>query len=269
MTTSQDNAAQVNALDLALKQAAGEPGHRPAFFQLLMESTVFVLGDAGEGWIAGAARHDGEQPVNLQHWEKPDGTTAIPFFTSLEALQQAVTEPQPSMALPTKTLFAMTAGAELFLNPKLPYGKSFGPDEITALMMNGGDALTEREIIEGEMRFTLSDTEQKPVQMVDSLTRLFADYKQVRRAFMVQIRDEPQEPPHWLIGLECEEDGEAAIEAAGQVATDTTPDEQPVDLCLVGKDEPGISHYFIHHITPFYERKWGSWLRTAREGDPA
>ena len=260
-----------NPLELALKRAAGEPAHRPAFFNLLLESTVLVLGESGDGWIAGAARQDGEQPVTLQHWEKPDGTTAIPFFTSLEALQQAVSEPQPFLALPTRTLFAMTAGAELFLNPKLPYGKEFGPDEITALMMNGGDALTEREILEGEMRFTLSDPEEKPAQMIASLNQLLADYKQVRRAFMVQIRDEPQDPPHWLIGLEC--DGNAGaediIEAVGQVATDTAPDEQPVDLCLVGQDEPGISHYFIHHIAPFYERKWGSWLRTLRQGDPA
>ncbi|WP_410014003.1 enhanced serine sensitivity protein SseB [Sodalis sp. C49] len=254
-----------NALEQALALAANEPAHRPAFFSLLLESTVYVLGDAGDGWIAGAARHDGEQPVNLQHWEKPDGTTAIPFFTSLDALQQAVSQTQPFLALPARTLFAMTAGAELFLNPKLPYGKAFGPDEITALMMNEGDALTEREILEGEMRITLSDPAEKPAQMIDSLTRLFADIKQVRRAFVVQVQDSPQEKPHWLIGLECEGDEEATIQAVGRVATDTAPDEEPVDICLVGQDEPGISHYFIHHITPFYERKWGSWLRTVRD----
>jgi hypothetical protein len=257
---------QQNALELALQQAADEPAYRPAFFKLLLTSTVYVLGKTGEDWIAGAARQDDPaQSIELEHWEKTDGATAIPFFTSLDTLRQVVTEPQPFLALPVRTLFAMTAGAELFLNPKLPYGKTFGPDEITALMMNNGDALTDREIAEGEMRFMLSDSAEKPAQMVDSLTRLFAEFKQVRRAFMVQIRDEPQDLPHWLIGLECEGDGEPAIEAAGQVATDTAPDEQPVDLCLVGQDEPGISHYFIHHITPFYERKWGSWLRSLRE----
>ncbi|NDL65738.1 enhanced serine sensitivity protein SseB [Acerihabitans arboris] len=254
-----------NALEQALKLAADEPAHRPAFFNLLLESTVYVLGDAGDGWIAGAARHDGEQPVNLQHWEKPDGTTAIPFFTSLAALQQAVSQTQPFLALPTRALFAMTAGAELFLNPKLPYGNAFSADEITALMMNEGDALTEREILEGEMRITLSSPEQQPMQMIDSLTRLFADIKQVRRAFIVQVQDNPQEKPHWLIGLECEGDEEKIVRAVGRVATDTAPDEEPVDICLVGQDEPGISHYFTQHITPFYERKWGSWLRTLRD----
>lgn len=259
------NASTDNALERALKLAANEPAHRPAFFNLLLASTVYVLGDAGDGWIAGAARHDEDRPVNLQHWEKPDGTTAIPFFTSLEALQRAVSQTQPFLALPTRSLFAMTAGAELFLNPKLPYGKAFGPDEITALMMNEGNALTEREILQGEMRITLSSPAEKPAQMIDSLTRLFADIKQVRRAFIVQVQDAPQDNPHWLIGLDCEGDEEATIQAVGRVATDTAPDEEPVDICLVGQDEPGISHYFVHHVTPFYERKWGSWLRTLRD----
>lgn len=261
-----------NALEQALKLAANEPAHRPAFFNLLLDSTVYVLGDAGRGWIAGAVRTESEEPVTLEHWEKPDGTSAIPFFTSLDALQQAQGQensaPQPFLALPVRTLFAMTAGAELFLNPKLPYGKEFGPDEITALMSHEGDALTERTILEGEMRITLSEPQEKPAQMIDSLTRLFADVKQVRRAFLVQVRDQPQEEPHWLIGLQCENDEEAAIQATGRVATDTAPDDQPVDICLVGEDEPGISHYFTHHITPFYMRKWGGWLRTVNDRAP-
>src|SRR5471030_3339572 len=78
---------QQNALELALQQAADEPAYRPAFFKLLLTSTVYVLGKAGEGWIAGAARQDDPaQSIELEHWEKTDGATAIPFFTSLEAL---------------------------------------------------------------------------------------------------------------------------------------------------------------------------------------
>lgn len=77
-----------NALEQALKLAANEPAHRPAFFNVLLDSTVYVLGDAGSNWIAGAARPEGDEPVTLEHWEKPDGSSAIPFFTSMEALQQ-------------------------------------------------------------------------------------------------------------------------------------------------------------------------------------
>lgn len=85
-------------------------------------------------------RGAGASPVTLQHWEKQDGGSAIPFFTSVATLERAVAGPQPFVALPVRTLFAMTAGAELFLNPKPPYGKSFAPDEVTALLSNDGDA---------------------------------------------------------------------------------------------------------------------------------
>ncbi|CRL45949.1 enhanced serine sensitivity protein SseB [Sodalis glossinidius str. 'morsitans'] len=260
MTSSQDN-----ALEEALQRAAGEPAYRPAFFKLLLAATVYVPGEAGDDWIAGAVRDDGASPVTLQHWEKQYGGSAIPFFTSVSALERAVTGPQPFVALPVRTLFAMTAGAELFLNPKLPYGKSFAPDEVAALLSNDGDALTEWQVLAGEMRMTLSEPKDMPVQMVDSLTVLFAQYKQVRRAFLVQVRDDAEQEPHWLIGLECDSDAEEAIQETGQVATDTAPDALPVDICLVEEGEAGISHYFLHHITPFYERRWGSWLRSVKD----
>ena len=65
-------------------------------------------------WVPGSAA-DGEQVVedsalDLQHWEKEDGTSVIPFFTSLEALQQAVEDEQAFVMMPARTLMAMTLG---------------------------------------------------------------------------------------------------------------------------------------------------------------
>jgi len=73
-----------NELETLLEQAATEPGHRPAFFRTLMTSTVWVPGTAAEGQTVVE-----DSAVDIQHWEKDDGTSVIPFFTSLEALQQA------------------------------------------------------------------------------------------------------------------------------------------------------------------------------------
>ncbi|STV21210.1 enhanced serine sensitivity protein SseB [Klebsiella pneumoniae] len=84
-----------NELETLLEKAATEPAHRPAFFSALLEATVWVPGRAA----------DGEQIVedsalDLQHWEKDDGTSVIPFFTSLEALQQAVADEQAFVMMP-------------------------------------------------------------------------------------------------------------------------------------------------------------------------
>ncbi|STF83765.1 enhanced serine sensitivity protein SseB [Escherichia coli] len=57
--------------------------------------------------------------------KKEDGTSVIPFFTSLEALQQAVEDEQAFVVMPVRTLFEMTLGETLFLNAKLPTGKEF------------------------------------------------------------------------------------------------------------------------------------------------
>jgi hypothetical protein len=53
-----------NELETLLEKAATEPGHRPAFFRTLLESTVWVPGAAAEGeqivedsaWICSTGR---------------------------------------------------------------------------------------------------------------------------------------------------------------------------------------------------------------------
>lgn len=97
--------------------------------------------------------------------------------------------------------------------------------------------------------------------MIDSLTQLLAKYKTVRRAYVAQIKEHADQPANLLIGIEGEGDLEAIIQAAGSVATDTLLEDEPIDICQVVEGEKGISHFFVAHITPFYERRWGSFLR--------
>ena len=243
-------------LEEVLKLAAAEPAHRPEFFTLLMDANVWVPGESPEQTPVTA-----ETPVDLQHWEKDDGTSIIPFFTSVEALEQGVTEEQPFLVMPVRTLFEMTQGETLFLNPKLPTGKEFSPREITSLLGEGANALSQQSVLEGGTSLLLSEIAEPPAQMIDSLTQLFAKYKQVRRAYVAHIKESSEEKPNLLIGIEAESDIEAIIQAAGSVATDTLLEDAPIDICEVVENEKGISHFFTAHITPFYERRWGSFLR--------
>ncbi|MFV2434274.1 SseB family protein, partial [Escherichia coli] len=71
-----------NELEDLLENAASERAHRPAFFRTLLESTVGVPGTAAQGEAVGE-----DSARDLQHWEKEDGTSVIPCFTSVEALQ--------------------------------------------------------------------------------------------------------------------------------------------------------------------------------------
>jgi len=244
-------------LEEVLKLAATEPAHRPEFFSLLMEASVIVPGTSAEDGQA----IDAATPVDLQHWEKDDGTSIIPFFTSVSALEQAVSEEQAYLIMPVRTLFEMTLGETLFLNPKLPNGKEFSPREIAHLSGEGSNALSQQTVLEGGTSLLLSEIAEPPAQMIDSLIQLFVKHKTVRRAWVATIREGAGQPANLLIGIEAEGDVDTVIQAAGSVATDTVLDDEPIDICQVVDGEKGISHFFIAHITPFYERRWGSFLR--------
>lgn len=245
-----------NELETLLEQAATEPAYRPAFFRTLLDSTVWVPGNAAEGEAVVE-----ESALDIQHWEKDDGTSVIPFFTSLAALQQAIDEEQAFVVMPARTLFEMTLGETLFLNAKLPTGKEFTPREISHLVGEEGSPLSQQEVLEGGTALLLSEVAEPPAQMVDSLTTLFKSIKTVKRAFICSIKEQADAQANLLIGIEAEGDIEEIIHAAGSVATDTLPGDEPVDICQVAEGEKGISHFMLAHITPFYERRWGSFLR--------
>ncbi|MDU4274004.1 MAG: enhanced serine sensitivity protein SseB [Enterobacter asburiae] len=230
-----------NELETLLEQAATEPAHRPAFFRTLLESTVWVPGTAAEG-----EQVVEDSALDLLHWEKDDGTSVIPFFTSLEALQEAVEDEQAFVVMPVRTLFEMTLGQTLFLNAKLPTGKEFTPREISHLIGEEGNPLSTQEVLEGGETLLLSEVAEPPAQM---------------RAFLCSIKERADEQPVLLIGIEADGDIDDIIQAAGSVATDTLPGDEPIDICQVKNGEKGISHFITEHITPFYERRWGGFLR--------
>ncbi|CNK46590.1 enhanced serine sensitivity protein SseB [Yersinia aldovae] len=263
------------SLESLLKLAATESIHRTAFFRALLDATVLVLVDDSDKCI-----EDGEMTftagngVNILHWEKQDGESVIPFFTSPEVLQQALdmaenqdidSEKQPFVAMPVRVLFEMTQGAHLFLNPKSEHGKEFWPQEVAMLLENGGLAQPAEMVVDKESQILLGQPEEYPAAMVDALIQLFSQRKPVRRAFLALMHDKNvDDQPNLLIGLEVEgpeDEVDQLIQEAGNVASDNAPDDRPVDFCVVSEKERGVSHYLMTHTQAFYQRRWGSWLR--------
>ena len=260
-----------NELERLLRLSVTAPAWRPAFYQTLLESTVFVLGDAGQDDAEkqGSVAITAGSELNILHWEKQDGSSIIPFFSSVNVLEKASAGESPDeqafVALPARVLFEMTQGEELFLNPKSEYGKEFYPDEVTRLLSHGGLNVPSELVLDKESQLLIGQPEEYPSAMIDALTTLFTQKKPVRRAFMALIHDKAvDDQPNLLIGVEAdgdEQEIDALIREAGNVASETSPDDRPVDFCIVSEKERGISHYLISHTQPFYQRKWGSWLR--------
>ena len=260
-----------NELERLLRLSVTAAAWRPAFYQMLLDSTVFVLGDAGQdnAQTQGSVAITAGSELNILHWEKQDGSSIIPFFSSVDVLEKASAGESPDeqafVALPARVLFEMTQGEELFLNPKSEYGKEFYPSEVTQLLSNGGLNAPSELVLDKESQLLIGQPEEYPSAMIDALTTLFTQKKPVRRAFMALIHDKTvDDQPNLLIGVEADGDEheiDALIREAGNVAAETSPDDRPVDFCIVSEKERGISHYLISHTQPFYQRKWGSWLR--------
>ena len=252
---------QENPLERALRAAADDPSSRPDFYQLLVNSEVFVISGTSHEVHSVRTVQAGEQ-ISIQNWQRADGSPVIPFFTSLEALQRALTEPSNYMCLPARSLFEITKGATLFLNPKLDYGKEFFPNEIEALLVDGVTRLPETRVTQKATKVLLGQPKERPTVMIDALTSFFAKRSQVVAAYLLLMHDTSlDQQPHLVVGIRAEGEFETLLREAGVVAADTAPKGEPVDLYRVVPTDKGLSVYFLESVEPFYTRNFGTKLR--------
>lgn len=251
-----------NDLEFALQRAADEPAARPAFYKLLVESTIYILGDtdcAGEGRFVVPTG----SKLDIMNWQRQDGSKVIPFFTSVSALQRAIEEEQSYLALPARSFFEITQGASLVLNPKSPYGKEFFPEEISAMLAVGTNQIAESRVIEKETQVLLGQPKNYPSQMVNAIATLLAKHSNVKAAYLTLMNQPDASPAQSLVvGLDVDGRFDEVMRQVGSVAVDTRPEEFPVDLVRVQEGEPGLSAYFLNSTKPFYKRSLGTKIKS-------
>lgn len=242
-------------LEIALQKAFTDASWRSEFFRLLMQADVWVPGN-----IANSATNE-PGSMDLQHWEKQDASEVIPFFTSQQALECAAGGGQPFVVMPVRTLFEITLGKTLFLNPKLVQGKEFTPREINRLLHGDNDPLSQQQVLQGGVPLLLSAIASVPDAISRPLIELFQTRKTVKRAFICEVKEQADEQANLLLGIEAPGDILEIIQAAGSIAAEVLAENEAIDICQVTDNDPGISHFMLAHITPFYQRRWGSFLR--------
>jgi hypothetical protein len=251
-----------NDLERKLKHAADDPASRPAFYKALMEADVFVIGFTDSGG-EGVSTIPAGAKLSIVNWEKNDGTPITPFFTSLESLQRALKDESKYVALPAKSFFEMTLGSFLVLNPSSPYGKEFFPNEVQALLETGMNHAPKTRIVQKETKVLLGQPANYPSAMVSALTVLLAKHSAVKAAYLCLMHDSSSsEKPSLVVGFEGDKDLSEAMKEAGSVAADTAPKGELVDFAVLKRGEPGLSDYMFSSVKPFYERTWGSKLRS-------
>lgn len=254
-----------NKLESLLRLATTEPAHRPEFCKVLMQSPLIVLGESGDQ-LEGEKNLEEGSSLSIQHWEKEDGSSVIPVFTSLEAMQASIEADESYLEIPAQALFEMTLGTILMLNPDSKFGKELLPEEIESLLAGGlGQHAIERTIPE-QTEVMIGEPEQYPARLVDSLTTLFSKHNNIKAAYLGLIHDAGQdEQPNLIIGLQGEGDLNAVIQEAGAVAWDTTEEDEAVDFMIIEQGDEGIAEYFFNETKPFYERRWGSKMEPYKE----
>ncbi len=250
-----------NRLETLLRLSHSDPGHRPAFYRVLLESRVYVIG-SGQG-----ASTEGEQRVALQQWETPDGQAVIPFFTSLEVLRESIEDEEQVLGLSGRELFGLVGSMALYLNPRSEHGQSFTPEEVHSLLTRqlplapvAGEHIlaTGRDII-------VSAPKQYPAELVSALTTLFAGMSDVRTAYLAQTLDpDKREDPRLVIGLECEPGGYAGALKEAAFVVDQL-EESVVQADFLQMREQRLARHMRDRVQPFYDRRWGRKLDTSLE----
>ena len=258
----------LNPLERALRLAAADAASRPDFYHLLLQSQVFVVGDAEE-------TEDGDRPVqageavSIQQWQTADGTLVVPFFTSIAAAEQVLESDASCLGLPARTLFEKTRGATLILNPNLEHGKQFLPHEVDAMLADGVPSTPTLRPPEEETDFILSEPAQYPTRMVDALITFFAKRSQVKAAYLAHMRyEEPTDKPSRLIiGIHADGDFDHLAKETAAVIADTGPRGERLNLYQITPGGDGFSYYLFENFKPFYESSWGSRLTSLTTQD--
>ena len=92
----------------------------------LLDANVHVLGDMDD---------DGGN-LRIQNGRAHYGTSATPFFSSLDVLHQSVDFSQAYLSMPARTLFALLPEAHFVLNPRSIDRQEF-PRELVQQLLDG------------------------------------------------------------------------------------------------------------------------------------
>jgi hypothetical protein len=122
----------------SLEKAAADPAYKPQFGQVLLASTIFVIGkiDGEDPAARSQAQIKPDTNLTFQSQRLPDGRLLVPFFSSLANLQAFIStqEAVNYLSIPATSLFQLTEGAVMVLNPASRISGRFEPEEVAKLM---------------------------------------------------------------------------------------------------------------------------------------
>lgn len=232
-----------NELEKALVQASHDAAAAPAFYRLLLESDLLVLGTVADHDEEGTefALAPGGQ-ISLVSGEK-NGTRYLPVFSSLKRMQDYLTQESKYLRVNGRALFDLARGAPITLNPASEYGKELAPEQVLQLL--DGPRIAPR-IVQGQA--------EPPAELAQRLGEFFATRGDIETAWLTMVAPSGREnEAHPLLGIETSGDWPSlmsALQAAASTIANAMFDVQRVDR----QNPVGLAASLLQ-LAPFYQRR--------------
>jgi len=264
---------QENLLERALRLAATDAVFIPEFYGTLLDSDVFVIGRevfAEEDDLVQDNGNAGER-LQIQEGVCSDGSSFIPFFSFLAALECYIDDDENYMKVKARFLFQVTLGEDLILNPASEYAKSFTAFEVGDLLRHGLPQHGRTEVVEEQSRVLIGQPSDYPRDITETLARFFASEPRVKAAYLVLMHVlDRDESPSLYVGIECDPaDYDSIHPAAGVVVSHLLTEDRPLSFCPVFPEMPEtLADYMLNETEPFY-RALPEGRQSRREKTPA
>jgi len=215
--------------------AASEEAARPAFYRLLLDSELVVLGELGKVMALDSIESQGQ--------------TYHAAFTSERRLQEFLREERVHFVARGSFLFQAARGASFVLNPGSDVNKVLTPEEIDWCLEQ---AAAQQPALSGEIQIVRPKT--FPKKLVKALCVLFTSRSLIKEAHLVHVmRQGADAGPYPLIGLVAEEETSRLAGEIFKAAAEVMPGKR-IDVLFLqpGDSRPLQSH--ILNVPPFYRR---------------
>ncbi|MBN1260176.1 MAG: enhanced serine sensitivity protein SseB C-terminal domain-containing protein [Anaerolineae bacterium] len=230
-----------NDLEELLAGAIFDQDRQDEFFRTLLESTVFVVGHAGQGTV-GKFRVAGNATFSLRQWEF-EGRAVLPVFTSLTRLRAFITQEEGYLGLNARSLMTLMGETmTLVLNPGSVYGWELTPEQVQGLL-------------DGSF-FESSSKAAAPVLspgVVAALRAVFARHPEVRAVYLAKLHLEHDPAPHLVLGVDATGDFRALVSECGMILH--TEVESGVSIDFIAIDDGELSAYLVEKTLPLYRRE--------------
>ena len=199
----------LNDLERLLVRAATEPDQRPAFTQAVLEALLYAVSpDAGP---TGERTLKADETVSLVMVPIEEGKAATAVFTAPERVAQIYGRDTRYLGMRGTDLIALVADNPLLLNPGLPYGVLWAPEDLAMLLGKPVD-----RTVEANTQVMLGSPAERPDDLIMRLAEAFRPVAGVEAAWLALAQWPERNEFAWYLDIRSDLPRETLREVLGK-----------------------------------------------------